>query len=329
MHHKIGTMAAEPNQAFTQKLKEVAAALGIQCASELPEPPKKRTAQEMWNGTLTREHQDMVGKLYDGLKKLAIGCQDANYKTWPKNQDALDMLGPKENFLLLAKAQYETTPQQKSRKSTGGNSNKQDQSRPKRENASERTKAGEGFREAQELVRQGKRKEGVAAMKESLELARQAGDVVEEVEILCALALVSSQRRNPEEPKHYLEQAESKLDALTSPASKMIYYRAKARVCHATRNEEGEETAYKEALNVGRAAGDDSVKNVAVQTCIIRGSLTHLLCEQGRLEEAKQMSDASLVFARAKKMANCWNTPLRQPFIIMSLAQALTMLSRL
>jgi hypothetical protein len=85
MHHKVAAMSAEPTK-----------------------PPGSRTAKKIWEGTLTTNHQDMAGNLYDGLKALADG--EENYKKPSakrmKNAAATQILGTKDAFLRLAAERY-------------------------------------------------------------------------------------------------------------------------------------------------------------------------------------------------------------------------------
>lgn len=121
MHHKVPLMPAEPTKPFTEKLKAVANGLGISCASELPEPPKSRTAKKIWEGTLSTNHQDMAGKLWDGLKSLAEG--GVNYKKPGERkrcESSLQALGTKDTFLRLAAEQYRDNKGYSSDKQTGG-----------------------------------------------------------------------------------------------------------------------------------------------------------------------------------------------------------------
>jgi len=100
MHHKIGRMAVYPPQPFTQKLKEVAATLGITCGSKLPGPTDKRTSKKYWGGWVGQDHYIVAGNLYDGLHTLA--------ENWPRNESALKALASKGDFQKLAKEQFDS-----------------------------------------------------------------------------------------------------------------------------------------------------------------------------------------------------------------------------
>src|ERR1043166_4294924 len=77
---------------------------------------------------------------------------------------------------------------------------------------------------AQELVRDGKQLDAVREMTEALTLARSEGNDEEEVEILVALSILSSDWRGRGDRQHYFQQAEKKVDKLKSSASRAIYF---------------------------------------------------------------------------------------------------------
>jgi len=292
MRHKVAAMPAEPTKPFTEKLKAVANALGISCASELPEPPESRTAKKIWEGTLTSNHQDMAGKLWDGLKTLADGGYDyKKSKQRQKCQSGLQALGTKDDFVALAAEQYAAQARCRAKDPA--------EKKKSKDAHTEKSDAHKMVKRAQELVRDGKPAEGFKLMEEALELARKANDDPEEVEILCGLALLSSDRRQRGDRQRYLAAAEKKVSALKSAAAKVIFYRAKASTCQSARDSAGAEEAYKEALRICTSEPEDEKQNLAVQACIVRSSFVHLLCNQKRLDEARALRDDCEAYARS------------------------------
>lgn len=152
---------------------------------------------------------------------------------------------------------------------------------------------------AQERVRDGKSDDGFKLMEEALALARAASDDAEEVEILCGLTMLSSERENRGDRQRYLGAAEKKVSALKSAAAKVIFYRAKASACQTARDLPGAEDAYKEALRICTSEPEDEKQNLAVQACIVRSSFVHLLCNQKRMEDARPLRDACEEYARS------------------------------
>lgn len=102
MHHKIAAMPAEPTKPFTEKLKAVAAALGIRRHQDLP-GLDTRSAKAIWSGVLSDKHESNAKKLWAGLNRLA-GGEPGCGRT--KNDKALGMLGKAKDFLKLAAEQF-------------------------------------------------------------------------------------------------------------------------------------------------------------------------------------------------------------------------------
>ncbi len=114
-------MAEDSAQPFTTRLKEVAATLGITSAGELPKPPEKRTATDIWNGILTTNHRDMAVKLYNGLMTLATSEFDPKRGgATQKREKAIAALGERDEFCALAAKQYEASAVGKKRGSPRG-----------------------------------------------------------------------------------------------------------------------------------------------------------------------------------------------------------------
>lgn len=163
----------------------------------------------------------------------------------------------------------------------------------------EKSEAHAKMKRAQELVRDSKPDEGLKLMEEALELAKQAKDDSQEVEILCGLALMSSERRHRGGRQRFLDAAEKKVTALKSSAAKVIFYRAKASACQSSRDLVGAEAAYREALRICTTEPDDEKGNLATQGCVVRSSFVHLLCNQNRLYDARPLRDECEAYARA------------------------------
>jgi tetratricopeptide (TPR) repeat protein len=154
---------------------------------------------------------------------------------------------------------------------------------------------------AQELLRDGKHTEGMAAMTEALAIARAEGDDEKEVEILSGLALLSSDRRGRGDRQHYFQQAEKKVATLKSSVAKVIYLRARAGACEEKRDFAGAEEAYTAALECCSNEPEDDKNNVGIQGCIVRSSFVHFLCGQKRLEEAQSHLTECETYARNNK----------------------------
>ncbi len=154
-------------------------------------------------------------------------------------------------------------------------------------------------RQAVEAMQAGDGHVATKLMLEALELAREAGDESEEVEILAGLALLASDhRRGRGERLDYLKQAEQKADKLNSSAAKVIYLRARAAALADQRDLIGAEEAYRQALDHCLNDPEDEKGNLATQGCIVRSSLVHFLCNARRFEEALPYLDGCEEYAR-------------------------------
>ena len=120
-------------------------------------------------------------------------------------------------------------------------------------------------------------------MTKALALARADGNDEEEVEVLAGLILLTSDRHDPSDTQHYIQQAEKKADKLKASAAKVIYLRAKAAAANANRDLSGAEKAYRAALDYCSTEPEDEKGNLAIQGCIVRSSFVHFLCNQKRL----------------------------------------------
>lgn len=154
---------------------------------------------------------------------------------------------------------------------------------------------------AQELLRDGKHAEGMAAMTEALAIARAEGDDEKEVEILSGLALLSSDRRGRGDRQHYFRQAERKVATLKSSVAKVIYLRARAGACEEKRDLAGAEEAYNAALKCCSNEPEDDKNNLGIQGCIVRSSFVHFLCSQKRLGEAQSHLTECETYAKNNK----------------------------
>lgn len=152
---------------------------------------------------------------------------------------------------------------------------------------------------AQTFARQEKHADAIRELEEAFALAQVAKLADEEVELLLALALVSSRRHGSGNRKGYLTQAEKKLGAVSAGSIKVLYYRAKATVCQDERDQGGAEEALRSALGYCEQAKDDEEKNLATQACIVRSELVILLCQQDRHAEATDLVKACDAHARA------------------------------
>lgn len=153
---------------------------------------------------------------------------------------------------------------------------------------------------AQTLARQEERAEAIRGLEEALALAQAATLAEEEVEVLLALALVSSSRRRGSgNRKGYLAQAEKKIGTIEAGFVKVLYYRAKAGVCEDERDPHGAEEALRSALQCCEHAKDDEEKNLATQACVVRSELIIHLCQQNRHAEATDLVSACDAHARA------------------------------
>jgi tetratricopeptide (TPR) repeat protein len=154
---------------------------------------------------------------------------------------------------------------------------------------------------AQDLIRGGKHSEAIKEMTESLAIARAEGDEEEEVEILCALVLISHEPHGRGDQQHYFQEAEKRVGNLKSNTAKVIYFRARAVALQENRDLAGAEEAYKAALHICSSEPDDEKRNLAIQGCIVRSSFVHLLCNEKRLEEARPILAECEEYARQNK----------------------------
>jgi hypothetical protein len=154
---------------------------------------------------------------------------------------------------------------------------------------------------ADELMRDGKGSEAIKEMKAALAIVHADEDEEKEVEILVGLALSIDQfgpRHGKGDSQHYFRQAEKLVGKLKSSANKVIYFRARARALEEARDESGAEKAYRSALELCLNEKDDEQNNLAMQGCVVRTSLVHLLCNQKRLNEAKRYLSECEMYAR-------------------------------
>jgi tetratricopeptide (TPR) repeat protein len=152
-------------------------------------------------------------------------------------------------------------------------------------------------RRAQELARNGKRREAIEEMTNALKLARAAHDEEEEVEILVGLALLSD-RRGHHRQIDYFQQAREKASKLKSGVAKVLYLRAHARACEEQHEEDSAERAYRDALDLCTTNTDDAKHNLATQACVVRSSLAHLLCQRKRPNDAQPIVADCEAYAR-------------------------------
>ncbi|MCX6593162.1 MAG: hypothetical protein NTZ56_16720 [Acidobacteria bacterium] len=156
-------------------------------------------------------------------------------------------------------------------------------------------------KQAQELVRSGKHTEAITELSEALAIARSEANEEEEVELLCSLAILSSDRRGRGDRQHYFAQAEKKVAKLKSAAAKVIYLRARAGSLQEACDVAGAESALMEAVQYCTSESDDAKGNLATQGCIVRSTLVHLLCAQKRFAEAKPILAECEAHARSNK----------------------------
>jgi tetratricopeptide (TPR) repeat protein len=152
---------------------------------------------------------------------------------------------------------------------------------------------------AQTLARQEENSEAVRELEEALALAEVAKLAEEEVEVLLALALVSSPRGGSGNRKSYLTRAEKKIETVDSGFVKVLYYRTKAGVCEDERDLHRAEEALRSALQCCEHGKDDEEKNLATQACVVRSQLIIHLCQQNRHAEATDLVSACDAHARA------------------------------
>jgi tetratricopeptide (TPR) repeat protein len=150
---------------------------------------------------------------------------------------------------------------------------------------------------AEGIVRRGgKHSDAIREMIEALATARADKNEEDEVEILVALSILSSDRRGRGDRQHYFEQAEKKADKLKSSAARAIYYRARASALEQRGDLAGAEEAYKAALRCCDEPEDEK-GNLAIQGCVVRASFVHFLCNEKRIEEARPILAACEAFA--------------------------------
>jgi tetratricopeptide (TPR) repeat protein len=155
------------------------------------------------------------------------------------------------------------------------------------------------IREAEDLMQQGgKQKEGFELIREALRLAREAKNEEDEIDALLAAAIVSSDRGGFGDTRHYISEAEKLVSKISNPASKVIFYRAKAKACRIARDDNGAEIAFRAGLQVAETEADDEKRNVADQACLLREAYVHFLCDKKRLENVPSLLDACETYAR-------------------------------
>ncbi|HVT29799.1 MAG TPA: hypothetical protein VHE81_17405 [Lacipirellulaceae bacterium] len=142
---------------------------------------------------------------------------------------------------------------------------------------------------AQELVRAGESKAAQGLMEEALATARTAKQAEAIVECVVGIVLTSPRRSHPANRRELVAEAEQAVQSVTDPALKVLFLRAKARVCHDSRDIAGEEATLREALALCETQTDDKKRNLASQACILRSVLVHTLCHAKRLDEAKPL----------------------------------------
>ncbi|MEO8379286.1 MAG: hypothetical protein ABI779_06445 [Acidobacteriota bacterium] len=157
------------------------------------------------------------------------------------------------------------------------------------------------LRSTNDLVRSGKHAEAISEMTQALALARDAGDDEEEVEILLALTLTSSDPRGRGDAHHYFLQAAKKIASIKTSVSKAIFHRARARTLEQQHDITGAEEAYRTALHICTTEPEDAKGNLSAQACVIRSSFVHLLCNQHRLDEAAPLLAECETYAREHK----------------------------
>jgi tetratricopeptide (TPR) repeat protein len=159
-------------------------------------------------------------------------------------------------------------------------------------------------KQAEALAREGKRSESVKMLKKALDIAKTDGDEGEEVEILSALALSVGREgpvRKSGDRQHYLLLAEQKAAKLKSAAAKVIYLRARAAAFEDSGNLAEAEEVYRAAIDCSQTTPDGAKNNLAIQGCVVRSSLVHLLCRLKRFDDARPVLAESEAYARAHK----------------------------
>lgn len=152
---------------------------------------------------------------------------------------------------------------------------------------------------AQLRVRQDKNSDGLRELEAALTVAQAAKLVEEEVEVLLALAMLSSSWRGIGNCRGYLDKAEKKIGEIKIDAVRVLYFRAKAAACIDERDREGAEDALLQALECCENAKDDTESNLKFQACVVRSELIILLCQQDRHMEVAGYVIACDEFARA------------------------------
>lgn len=152
---------------------------------------------------------------------------------------------------------------------------------------------------AQTLARQEEHAQAIRELEEALAFAQAAELAEEEVEVLLALALVSSPRRGSGNRRGYLAQAEQRIGKINAGFVKVLYYRTKAEVCEDERNQRGAEEALRSALECCEHAKDKDEIDLATQACVVQSRLIILLCQQNRHAEVGDLVEACDASARA------------------------------
>jgi tetratricopeptide (TPR) repeat protein/ribosomal protein S6 len=152
-----------------------------------------------------------------------------------------------------------------------------------------KTEATHQLKKAEELHNEGKRSEGMTQMQEALAVAREEGNVAEEIEALIMLALSSSPRLGIGDLKFYFLEAEKRQKDITHPVIKAQFYRAKAVFLLDKNDHDGAVDAYKAAITACGDICEADLKANGHHVCVVRADYVHLLCSQKKFSEAQQM----------------------------------------
>jgi hypothetical protein len=149
-----------------------------------------------------------------------------------------------------------------------------------------KTDAQSKLSEAEELLAEGGEiKKVFSLLKEALLLAKASKNTEDQTDALLMLSLLSNDRHGAGDTQHYFAELEKLSESITNPASKILFYRAKAKSSIVAKDHASAEEAFQTGLQIIQTAQDDEKRNVADQACLFREAYIHFLCSQKRLNE--------------------------------------------
>jgi hypothetical protein len=110
--------------------------------------------------------------------------------------------------------------------------------------------------------------------------------------------MLSRDRDTESDTRYYFGELEKLFPEITNPATKVFFYRAKAKSALSTKEYSAAEAAFQAGLEIIQTAKDDEKRNVADQACLFRESYIHFLCAQKRLDEVPSQLVACEAYAR-------------------------------